>query len=829
MQTYLTTYSTTEDNASKEQGGYLFSEEENISATYGGVDSDGNYSVINQSLKNLGFSGYTLASGTSSAYNAMTGLVSTIDYVRSHSSEGGETMHLISTYRSPPYSIYTGKSYYYYISQTYGYSSIAGGEIVPCSLYKGSSTLATISFEHYGGTISKFGSGLTGKLNETIEYNDESWANNAAFIISGTMGVFTPTLPFFDELTTFTAPIFDTKVASLTIVTTTNVNSFITFLSTQVSYNIISSTTSAKTYQYSSTKSVTTDYNHYIGTAFGFNNSYFTQISESDTDSNGISPYSAVFIPPSGSVPFFGVSLISESSTHIFQSTSPRFVQRQLFTASSFPPTYGTPIIYTYITTTLFSYSSTDTQTTESTKPYTYIFNGINGNWYSTSADGTTMTTIAEVSMTEFSSLSNLGYESLVISGGIPDFSSISPYPTTYYTSYDRGGVLNGYGTTSSNSSIDIKTQEMIHSTISTRSCIFYFEKDYSISSSLTTTNSTIFQDPGGADVTASLTQRSASFSFTEIKTTYLANENFFTPVYVQPTLYKPEVFNQELNAMGHLYVSNDSEQRRYFSFSEIPAIFLYSNRITYNASKFIPNHGMFSSINQSQEELFKFPAIGIGKTFTEYAPIYSDTNQSSSYTFSLRALHRQPINNKVDVEFYINYNTAIPSAKQKWALRKDGTNHKYFQYPTGASGSVTTYETFQTFTAIPMNYVAEENTSSEFINKEIIIIEKNSARIKEYVTFNSGVVIASSNFATSLTQSYYVTDSDGTSIANFGDAMRSALKFSIIKPVITASKCSSINNCLFGGRFPNQGFGMLNSTHFLNFTNHNGSTYIDV
>jgi hypothetical protein len=822
MQTYLTTYSDAEYNEEKYQG---------FSLQGGSIQTSGSGYIDTEQtniFKVLAAQGATnIASGLYTIYGSGTAASDDGGYYPI-AQGGGQTLELVSTNRSTPFSIYTASERIFF-SQGAVYNKPQGTSFVLENCYRGTSVERTIGISHFGSYTSIDGGGSSNVMTGNItaedkggeEYSD--WRSDQNFE-NNSCGPFNPT-GWNNQLFTVTAPVFSTLVASLTIDTISVINSSFNFLGTEFSYSFIGSTTSVETYDYSTTTTSTTDYIHHIGTGFGSNNSYFTRITQLDSDDNSISPYSAVFIVPSSETTF-STNAMSESSEYIFKSSRAKWIGKQLFTANSMPAISGTETSSTLLTETVFSYSYTNTIYTESTKTYTYTFNGDNGSWYTLTEDisGTTMATTGEVSIKVYSTTSDQGEPFISYAGGVPTY-TISGYPTTFYTSTNRSGVLDGYATLYSAPNLNISTTQMQYLTTNTKTLALVLEKNYSITSSA----SGIVSDDEYDLI--STTSNNSNVIVEQISTNYIEDRQFFRPIIVQPTFYNAGAFNQELFGMGNLYASQTNGSGRYATFSESPAVFQYLNRITYNASNFIPNYGIFSSIKQVQEELFKFPAIGIGSSFVENVPIYSNTSLSSEYTFTLRALWSQPINNKVDVSFYINYDTANTSAVQQWALRKDVSNYKYFRFPTGTAGSVTTYSIAKSFTDYPLNYIAKTKYFATPINVKSIIVPKNSARLNEYVTFDSSMIITDELnnvfFASSIPISYLAGDSSSSSITNFGNSMLSTSKTITIKSVISVVKYHESVYVPWAGRA--QDFGMLNSTHFLNFTNYNGSTYIDV
>jgi hypothetical protein len=314
-------------------------------------------------------------------------------------------------------------------------------------------------------------------------------------------------------------------------------------------------------------------------------------------------------------------------------------------------------------------------------------------------------------------------------------------------------------------------------------------------------------------------------------------------------SLYVGSVNNNENWAgLGKIYkIDTDSVYVK--SFTEVPAIYYYKNRITYNASKLLKNNGIFSSINSMAYNDYEFPAIGIGSTFSTTSLANTNTEETAFTTFTRKILVGVSyIYDPYIVTFVLPESSDITdssfSSFTTWgAAYTNGTLSRTL--PNGSSQTI--YRNIG-YSASQVDY-----GYNIAYNSLITISPIGSVRnTPEYITIDKPIILTgeADDIATfTFLKSYYVTKintsnlTTETTITSYNSTIFSTQNYLIFRPKLLFKKYSDRGLAFLGGYSTTDNYDPSNYSStsqfwdigsdpkntIFNFTSYVGSTYIGV
>jgi hypothetical protein len=799
-------------------------------ANYLQVDADNYYSINSKGLWALQDSAYFY-----SFYGGKDPFGEADQYIGNGGYQSFYFYQLQTTSTGTPFSVYyvTAKSSG---GATYQYGSFSDGVPYFQDIFYKHAIEISASVHHYGTTFSTIG--LRGQqtwisgTDPDISYftTDNSPTATPYFNL--------PSIPSFTPITMFTAPITTITSNTITIDTTTQTSANFNFVGTNFSYTFISQTTRTILLSHETTRSSTTDKNHFIGTSFKTNNTVFTQWTQND-----ISPYAIFLQKPLSGLTFYASSL----NTHydylikndplvifnpLYQITNPNF-----YTASkSFPNS---------IPSTTFTHRYTSTSTAELSdesnipvKINSYTYDGNTYEWITKSTQTTNTYSSEEYVYSYSYSAREDEVETLGPLG-------LSLQAINFATIQDtKSGVLKDLGI----SGIDnIATTQLPI----TRSITYTYRTYGDTIECRTTSHISIigFSTFEGAVSYYTETASQTIIRYSESSISYVTNKSFFAPFTGDlPTIYGAKYENQENKVgMGNIY-------KKYYegfsSFNENPAVFWAKNRRTYNATNILGNKGIFSSIKLKEEEKMQFPASGIGNTYEETIENPTSTDETLTYTFTLKC--------NAEIDQYPSFvSFVLPEASSRPSSVTEGTtwvygNGKNFIYTSfNQTGGTQTFTRYISFTAgnFDLQYLdsytintfltLENATASCVLPTRSIrnILSGTTKNVPDYVSFNSktmiflgygenppAVEVTNYYSATKITKESNQTESFFTS---YDDIISSSSAGWLLKKATTYVPDSNTDYA-FPTKFCNSDhLTQISPYSLLNFTNYFGSTYM--
>jgi len=754
------------------------------------------------------------------------------------------SIQLISTSPYQPFSTFRLTHFdQYYIS---GEASADTRGIIP--VYRYEISAGRMFIHHYGSTYSK--------VNESGGYIRLTTGDDDQFepYYSNTSGEEIGTLPckeiypeFWKFTTNYTMPISTVSSQNISITVTTESSSNFYFINSQTnlslreySYTFITTNTSLTLVQYTTTKvSNNASYTTLVGTSVASNNSLFSIITEENSDGFGISPIAGIVFRPDRTT--FYASNLSASYEGLYTNHIVTYSQkpRSAVTFSKTPFDTATRYKMTTATTGTITniYTYTYWEESSSQRTLTYNYDGSTGSWETTSTNYTSLGTSEDYYL--LTTYSNLGDTEVY---AIRTTSTVEQYATSILFQ-SAGSVLDG------NAMVDYSISLETVNTASTSIVTSSASLDVAFSVSYTSTYTGVI---GQSFNTGSGSITSIRYDNDQTLYTRKTDQNFFAKLSIGfanniplSTLYGAKYDNQENRiGLGNIYrtqATNYINPDAHDGFSEIPAIFGFKNRFTYNATSVIPNNGMLSNIKSKADVLNDFPANGVGRTYTEYS---TDSTSFTTYT------HTEKLNVQVD-QIPTGYMFTLPEGS---TVETSNTTRYTFRYGDGGKGfpytrysptSSTTYSLQILFgfrgstdsmrLQYRPSYFDQYNTNSSF--PEVIVVPSiKSIKEIEDVLMVSGTQIT--NDPASLSNRDLITASNAfsyTFINKTGGTTNSTSTFSrgsytfsknAVLRTIDVFTPSPYANSAFptGWAIPTQQY-----PSFLNFTNYFGSTYIDV
>jgi len=723
----------------------------------------------------------------------------------------------MTTSSAAPYSYYTGLY-------------AVGGYEFTDSFSFGASVEGAFTVAHFGGYISRIGAGFS-----------TSWDGTDT-----TGGAYNAVPSFFDTLqgTTYTAPSFTTESTTIVIVVTQQANTNYTFLETVYNISTIIGQTANTAIEFQTTKSVTTDINHHIGTGINSNNSDYTLITDTNADGEQISPYACFLSSPNTDF-FSGTDISTFSNTVItnnnqeFTDNMPTSATENIFSSTSSFPTTTLTNEYTTI-----SYSSDASE-----RILDYLYDGNNGDFASESTNYTSRAT-------QQSTFEMYSYPSSMVG---TNYITTRTVITTATVQTQMNGVLQEQG--------EFVDSSMLFTTIS-KTTLTYATIEKTFLAPLSTFRSTNYYtvNNGQSEGITTIEGESCIFRFESWKG---SAELAFTKTIIDSlfpasqTVYSPTIINDENWAgYGNIY-SNVAVSGGQMSFSEQPKIYYFKNRITYNASNLSKNNGIFSILNSKAYKDYEFPAFGIGDTFTTIISEISNTEETTETTFTRKILAGVAnISDPFVATFILPESSSITdtsfTAYTTWAVAYTNASITRVM-PNGASTTIYRGITFSDADSVGYNDVNSAYSAFQIIKGIFVSPNKSVRSLPDWVTIgNSGVFTGESDdlFISLLPCAYYVTeiiteiDSFSTSsyTTTYADATFSASNFMVLRPMNVFRRKGEIPEDSIGIQFLGgyaqdwigaSGYdsrtirfwdtGASYSNTIFNFTSYIGSTYIDV
>jgi len=809
--------------------------------TYSGGESANFYNVYQLDYDKL-FTrevdeGYTwTAAGLKNEINAFgTGATRNRDFA---------SIELISTSPYAPFSTFklTHFNEFYTSGQT-----LSSGDIeIP--VYRYGISEGSMFIHHYGSTYSKVSEfGMYTDYTTGADDNYEPYYSDTNEQQTGNIACEEIYPQFWRFTTNYTMPISTLSSQNISITVTTESNSNFYFIDSQTSlslraysYTFITTNTSLTNVEYTTTQvSNSASYTTLIGTSVGSNNSLFSIITEENSDGFAISPIAGIVFRPDSTT--FYASNLSASYEGLYTNhiiTYSRKPQSNVTFNKSFDTATRsiTELVTTGTITNIYTYTYLEESSSQRT--LTYNYDGSIGSWETTSTNYTSLGT-SEVYyyLTSYSVLTNTEVYT------IPTTSTVEQYASsTLFQSV--GSVLD------ENAVIDYSINLKTVNTASTSIVTLSASLDVAFYKSYTATTTGYI---GSVLGTGGITQ--IEYFNEDTQYTRKIDQNFFAKLSLLggefndnipiSTLYGAKYDNQENRiGLGNIYhtpATTNTNFEVYDGFSEIPAIFAFKNRFTYNATSVIPNNGMLSNIKSKADMLNDFPANGAGRIYTE-----SSTDSTSSTTYT----HTEKLNVRVN-QIPTGYGFTLPEGS---TVETSNTSRYTFRYGDGGtavrytrynSSSSTTYflEVSFGFRGSTDNmrlqyrpsYFDQYNTNSSFPEAIVVPVVK-SIKEMEDVLMVSGTQIT--NDPASLSNRDLITASNAfsyTFIDETGGTTNSTSTFS--RGSYTFSKNAVLRTIDVFTPHPNANSvfptGWAIPTHpypsFLSFTNYFGSTYIDV
>ena len=564
--------------------------------------------------------------------------------------------------------------------------------------------------------------------------------------------------PFITFTTEYSAPIHTTRQDTIRIRTTTTTNTTYGFLSTSFTTLKTIETSSSTGISYQSTESAITEIHHHIGTSINSNNSYFTVITDTNSDGFAISPYACLLSASLTNIIF--PQDISTFSQTIVVPENPVFrqIQREDFGNSLPVPHQRTEQIQVSSSTYIDEMPFTLVDTLTSVRILNYLYNGF------TASFNTTQTTNYTSRSTENFTATAYSYSNGTLTFNI--FTTSTNILTSILTITQISGVLADQGKLVY-SGIDLTTIQKTILEYETITKEFAAEEKHSYATSgvVVTTNE------DSVEISYSYILTDSADGAGQVLAELNSTKPFIDAI-IPPTesVYVPTIINDENWAgVGNIY--NNTSTAYYSTFSEEPAIFYFKNRITYNASNLLKNNGIFSVLNKNAYNDYEFPACGLGNTFSTTTERISNTSETTTSETSTTTIFRRKILVGVNSIYDPYINTfALPesstvsntsfTAYTRYAVAYSNASVTRI-YPSGSSQ--TTYRAITYLAETLAGYNPISNNTGIYVNSNILVSPIGSiVQHPDYITIEEGKIFTGNSddiFTISLNKSYYVTE----------------------------------------------------------------------
>ena len=562
---------------------------------------------------------------------------------------------------------------------------------------------------------------------------------------------------FIIDYTEYSAPIHTTLQDTIRIRTTTTTNKIYSFLSASFTAVNTIETSSFTEISYQSTISTTTNIHHHIGTSINSNNSYFTVITDTNSDGFAISPYACLLSAPRTNIIF--PQYISTFSQTIVVPENPEFreIQRENFGSFLPVPHQRNEQIQVSESTYINEIPLALGDTLTSERILNYLYNGFTASFSTTETNYTSRSTQSDtVTAYSYSNGSN--------TFGI--FTTSRNILKSILTITEISGVLADQGKIQ-NSGIDLTT---IQETILQYETIV---KEVAAGAQYSYVTASVVEsvDEDGINISYSYVLTDRAYGNGQVLAELNSTKPFIDAI-IPPTesVYVPTIINDENWAgVGNIY---NIDTTAYFrTFSEEPKIFYFKNRITYNASNLLKNNGIFSVLNKNAYNDYEFPALGLGNTFSTTTERISNTSETSTSETSTTTIFRRKILVGVGSIYDPYINTfALPES----SIVSNTSFTAYTRYAVAYSNASITRifpngssETIYREITYPVEYLAGYNPISNntgiYVNSNILVSPIGSVvEHPDYITIGGSKIFTGNSddmFMISLYKSYYATE----------------------------------------------------------------------